>query len=310
MSVRLLVGKGAIWKDLRDSLEREARADIAVAYLGKGGADRLKGLPSGSWLVVNASLAAVKTGATSPSELLKLHSRGVKIYSAETLHAKVYVFPQRVYIGSANISSNAADKLDEAAVCVTDAALIRKARKFVHDLPKVWLGPKELALLEKEYRPPRVVGARGRRAGAIRGPKVWFETFAREDPPLGSEKELATRTKTAKAKLQDARFFDTDSLWYRGNQRYREGDTVVIVDQVGGNRKLVCPPGRVISAFQWSNGNTSRWFAILEVPIGNRVDLKKLAGRHGTVWKAAPRYGALRADLARQLIGWWNERLF
>jgi hypothetical protein len=309
MSTKLLAGKGLVWKDLDQVLSRESRADIAVAYLGQGGAARLKGLPRGSWLVVNASLAAVKAGATSPRELLKLHNRGVKVFSAPQLHAKIYAFRRRVYIGSANVSANAADKLDEAALRVTDVALVRKARQFVRGLATDRLGPNELADLAKAYKPPRSVGGGGRVKGSKRGPKVWFDEFEGDELPKGSENAVATQVKAAKAQLQDARHFHTQEIWHVGNQIYREGDTVVMVETEPDNRKMVWPPGRVISAFRWSNQYTSRWFAILEVPKAKRTDLGRLAGRSGAVWKRAPAFGALPKDLALPLMSWWNERL-
>jgi predicted Fe-Mo cluster-binding NifX family protein len=51
-------------------------------------------------LVVNASVAAVTSGQTSPQALLALHRKGVRIYSNAQLHAKVYVFGSKAFIGS------------------------------------------------------------------------------------------------------------------------------------------------------------------------------------------------------------------
>src|SRR6266853_4325440 len=119
MTVTLLTRR--IWPTLTAAAKgSRARPTVAVAYLGQGAA-KLLPLPNGSWLVVDASESAVKSGQTCPAELKKLLKRGVRIYSRKNLHAKIFVFGPKAFIGSANVSRNSASMLHEAVVAITDS---------------------------------------------------------------------------------------------------------------------------------------------------------------------------------------------
>ena len=156
---------GGIWSDLQTAAKKSNRpAAVAVAYFGKG-ASRLLPLPRGSRLVVDASDAAVKSGQTCPAELKQLLLKNrVLIYSAGSLHAKVFVFGSTAFIGSANASNHSANTLVEALVATTDPQVVKAARSFVQGLCLQELGPKELDRLQGIYRPPRIpLGALGSR---------------------------------------------------------------------------------------------------------------------------------------------------
>lgn len=72
-----------IWKSLTSSANKSRKtAFVAVAYFGKG-ASKLLPLRANSHLVVDASENAVRSGQTCPSELKRLQSKGVIIYSAK-----------------------------------------------------------------------------------------------------------------------------------------------------------------------------------------------------------------------------------
>ena len=80
-----------LWPALTREIRRaRGRCDVAVAYFGQG-ADELVPLREGSRLVVDASEAAVGSGQTYPPGLLRLQRRGVRVFSAPRLHAKVFV---------------------------------------------------------------------------------------------------------------------------------------------------------------------------------------------------------------------------
>src|SRR5712664_1556260 len=108
-----------IWPTLTAAAKgARVKPAVAVAYFGQGAA-KLLPLPNGSWLVVDASESAVKSGQTCPAELKKLLKRGVRIYSRKNLHAKIFVFGPKAFIGSANVSRNSASMLHEAVVAIT-----------------------------------------------------------------------------------------------------------------------------------------------------------------------------------------------
>src|SRR5437867_1112590 len=88
--------------------ENPTRSYIAVAYVGTGGA-KLLPLRRGSMLVVDASRRAVSCGQTNPTDLLGLIKAGVRVYSVENLHAKVFVLGRLAFVGSTNVSTHSAE---------------------------------------------------------------------------------------------------------------------------------------------------------------------------------------------------------
>ena len=161
MSSELIVDD--IWKQLtRAAKATRAPSLAAVAYFGKG-ASKLLPLCRNSRLIVDASELAVKSGQTCPAELSRLQKTGVRIFSVPNLHAKLFVFGRRLFIGSTNASNRSANTLIEAIVTTTDSDAVRAARKFVKDLCVHELGPDALHELQSVYRPPRILGARAPR---------------------------------------------------------------------------------------------------------------------------------------------------
>src|SRR6478752_282263 len=96
-----LVARGIWGKITAAAVGSAASANVAVAYFGAG-ASKLLPLKQGSRLVVDFSERAVTSGQTCPAEILKLIQRGVDVYSVSNLHAKVFVFRKRAFIGSTN----------------------------------------------------------------------------------------------------------------------------------------------------------------------------------------------------------------
>ena len=123
-----------VWAAITEAARNtKTPAYVAVAYFGNG-ASKLLPLRKGSRLVVDASEHAVKSGQTSPAELLKLHRKGVKVYSIENLHAKVFVFGRTAFVGSANVSqrSNLYRSLPYEYLQENDAAMERRAITLAH----------------------------------------------------------------------------------------------------------------------------------------------------------------------------------
>jgi hypothetical protein len=102
-----------IWPRLTELATKSKQSWVAVAYLGNG-ATKLLPLKAGGRLVVDLSENAVKSGQTSPYEILKFIARGVNVSSVGNLHAKIFVFRDNAFVGSANASSHSANALIEA----------------------------------------------------------------------------------------------------------------------------------------------------------------------------------------------------
>ena len=123
-----------IWSRLTKAAKAcRGPAVVAVAYFSEEAAALLP-IPKGSQLVVDASEATVKCGLTCPADLLRLHKKGVRIFSVQNLHAKVYVFGAQAFIGSANASNSSATRLKEAMLRTTERDAVKAARAFVREL--------------------------------------------------------------------------------------------------------------------------------------------------------------------------------
>jgi hypothetical protein len=76
------------------------------------------------------------------------------------LHAKIVITDKAVLVGSANVSKNSRDYLDEAAILTNDAVTIQRARDFLNHICIEPVLPEYLSQCKSFYRPPRIVGKR------------------------------------------------------------------------------------------------------------------------------------------------------
>jgi hypothetical protein len=303
-----------IWRTLTAATKRcHYPAYVAVAYFGRGAAKRLP-LPPNSFLVVDASEAAVKSGQTCPAELLMLLKKGVKIHSVPNLHAKVFVLGRTAFIGSANVSDNSADSLVEAMVAVTEPAAVSKAKAFVKELCLHELGEESLKRLERLYRPPRFLNA-GRKAKSrtprkVRGsiPNVYIAQLTLGSLPEEAEVALEEGRKAAEQRLRYPKRHKVDVFWQYDNCPYKVGDIVVQVLKKEDGRLLVSPSGTVLKAPSWHKGKRTITFVYLEVLRRRRVEIERLSARLAPdVKKRLYRGGRVRPELATQLLEAWNS---
>ena len=304
-----------VWPAIKRAVKRTTHsAYVAVAYFGQGAA-KLLPLPPGSRLVVDASELAVKSGQTCPAELAKLQKRGVDVYSAPNLHAKVFVLGARTFVGSANVSGRSADLLVEAVVVTNERSVVSSARRFVRGLCLHKLGPEAIARLMKMYRAPRFVGPHERPKGRDEGrrpvvatPRVLLAQLKLKEPPAGSESAEEHGRKAAQKRMERRRQHDLENFWHRGKCPYRLGDVVIQVLDEGGGRRMVSPPGTVVHLRAWQGRQLATTFVYLEVPRRNRVALDRLARRIGRGGrKRLTRGGQVRQDFPERLLQAWNQ---
>lgn len=144
-----------VWKEITSAAAHcKYPAHVAVAYFGQRG-DRLLPLSAGSSLVIDASIPTLAAGSTCPAALERLRKKGVGIFSAQDLHAKVYAFDKVAFVGSANASQRSDKTLIEAVLRVDTAATITSARAFVESLCLTSLSGADLAELSQYYKPPK-----------------------------------------------------------------------------------------------------------------------------------------------------------
>ncbi|CAN7564079.1 phospholipase D family protein [Variovorax sp. LjRoot178] len=117
-----------LWSHLRSTAAASEVRHFAVAYVTDEAALPMS---AGDTLVVDASDAAIVTGKTRAAAVQDLFNKGVKIFSLQHLHAKVYVCGSFAIVGSANLSTNSQERLHEAAILSSDRTLVRQAASRV-----------------------------------------------------------------------------------------------------------------------------------------------------------------------------------
>lgn len=308
-----LLTKG-IWKSIAASAKAARKLSlVAVAYFGQG-ASKLLPLRAGSFLVVDASESAVKSGQTHPADLKKLQNRGVVIYSYPSLHAKVYAFDSFAFIGSANASNRSAGILTEAVVKTSDQTVIRSAKAFVRDLCRDELSPGRLDRLQKMYRPPRIPGGqerpkpKSRKSGSAL-PRLFLAQLELKDLPEGSEAASETGMKIAKGRRKHGRSYVLDDYFRIGRNIVREGDKVIQVVEQPDGRRLIDAPADVLYTRSWKGKRWPVTFIYLEHPDVRRTRLDKLARRLGYgAKKKLNRDGLVRdREFAEKLLGNWSQ---
>ena len=109
-------------------VEKADNARIAVAFWGDGAVDGLGLARLGADARVVCNLRA---GGTNPREIRRLLDAGASVVQHDSLHGKVYLFPECVLVGSSNASANGlslqgheSDYWEEANVHATDAVFL------------------------------------------------------------------------------------------------------------------------------------------------------------------------------------------
>lgn len=289
---------------------RRSKGFVAVAYLGKG-ARSLLPLKAGSVLVVDASEGAVKAGQTYPRELLKYLKAKVEVFSQQDLHAKVFAFADRAFVGSNNASKRSRDDLVEAAFQLNGKGAVAEARAFVKELAITPLGARYLEQLQEIYRPPRLPGGKPRSSvqklprltrlrGAARLRVVKLVTGSWSEP----EKRAAAKAGAAAKKLKTHDWKIDKYSWFVRQRGFKRGDQVLqIVDDNGA--VWLEPPGNVL----WVEPveGAKKVMVAIEVPPRNRKRLSIVQHRlPAATRKRIKRDGPVNAWHAAALRGLWH----
>lgn len=163
-SVQEFVTGDAIWERIQGSLRDGEPARIAVPFIGFGASRWIKPAP-GSWVLTRCDIKSARAGQVSGKDLLAWHRRGVRIFNLQALHAKVFAFKGAAYIGSSNASVTSRDRLVEAGVWTSNAALVTAAWEFVEQSCAEEVEETFLAKLAEAYRPPHEYPMQGESAG-------------------------------------------------------------------------------------------------------------------------------------------------
>lgn len=259
----------------------------------------------GSIVVVDASEESVKSGKTCPSELLKLYRKGITLYTYPQLHAKVFVFGTRLFLGSSNVSNHSANHLAEAVITTSDRNSVRQAKEFIKSLCISELGKKSLDRLAKIYRPPIFQSANKstvKKKRISKLPSFWVTKFeyVGEYDKESTQQIMAGYKEAQRVRMHKSRHF-IDVIEWNGKLNPEKGDSVLCVSD-DGSRSIVWPPGTVINFKRWKKGKKA--WVYLEVPSKREKSLKSVVKKVGI--GMINKEGKKSKTLAARISALWN----
>jgi hypothetical protein len=274
------------------------KCHVAVAYFGQG-ASKLLPLSAGSTLVVDMTERAVMEGQTCPTEIGKMLRRGVTVYSCVGLHAKVFVFGKRAFVGSANVSNRSKDYLIEAAIETREPGTVRSCTEFVKDHCREPITEEDVERLAPLYQPAGGSTGKPRAGGDLNGYRpLWAVALSRTDWDDEDTRQANKARPQAEKELGNNRQFKLDEFCWTGSDlKISERDMVVQVLTERKRRIFVHPPGKVVRIQQYHVGNSSRMIVFLKEPKkARRIALKRLVNQ-----VEAPTEGLRKLKRARRL---------
>lgn len=230
------------WQSIKAAAQ-ESRAYVAVPFLGKGAATMLP-ISSGSVLVTRFTQEAVKAGQVDPREVVKFIRSGVSVFSQADLHAKIYIFPRRIFVGSANVSKTS-EGLMEACIETTEPSVVAQAREFVRslasDLVTLEYAKSLIGMYPEDGERYLGVPKKTARERAADIERFWVSTV--EDVSFTAEVRRADRvgSKIAKKVMTGGADTSLEKLLWHGLVPFRLGDWVLSRFKVGRGYKFDCP---------------------------------------------------------------------
>lgn len=140
-----------IWTAITKLCAVPENIKVASAYISDKVQFKWK---AGDCLLIALSDTNVRNGSVNPFAVEELVDKGVKVYSNEMLHAKIYCTNEQAIICSCNLSYSSQNDWLEAGVSVTDTHNLDKiASFFKENFKEINLVSKErLAQLKKVFR--------------------------------------------------------------------------------------------------------------------------------------------------------------
>jgi hypothetical protein len=252
-------------------------------------------LKKGSRLVVDASRRTVKAGLTSPFELEKFYRKGVRIYSCNGLHAKVFVFGAVAFVGSANVSKSSRDVLTEAILRSDARSVVSDAEAFVRQIGLVEMGKDEIAALQKIYVAPISSGQKkGRR---LRSSNLRIVHLGEPEDVPDETAESVRRGEQRARKLVKSRH-RSHYVWNDFGLNYRNGERLVFID--GG---YIWPPATVL----FSQSVKGIIVTHIEMSTQRNKSVKRVKARlTNKTYKRLSRQGLVSEASSRELLRLWD----
>lgn len=123
------------WPHIATALRGPGPRHAAIAYLGND-APNLLSLRASDVLIVNASRAALRAHATSPTALAYYVDAGVRVLSSPNLYTGVIVTNKQAIVGPSS-ASHSSTIADEAVLITDDPDAVAAAHKFIDNLDEI-----------------------------------------------------------------------------------------------------------------------------------------------------------------------------
>ena len=196
--MKILYTSRDVHKAIKTVFENNQQRRIAVvAYLGES-AETFLPAPKGLKII-----CCPEPGATSPSSVRSLISRGAEVQFADDLHAKVYWSEGGCVITSANISSRALGRINqkEAGILIDSGSF--DIDRLINEVKPYDITQKNMDSLERQDRKIRRVTGIRQKKKTVKHFSEWHTSPYREPWKIGwwSESDLKT-AKSAKEKTK------------------------------------------------------------------------------------------------------------
>ncbi len=259
-----------LWPRITKLSKAAGSRRVAVAYLARG-ASKLLTLGEDDVLVVDMGDASVKTGRTDPQEVLSYLKKGVRVFSIENLHAKVFVLGRHVIVGSSNVSGHSRDNLVEAAIESVDPKLRASITAWIESLSIAPVTPKLAEAKLKLYKPPKWGSPsrgtpRAKPQEKRKGPRptvgrVWIINTKPATFHADENEILDAQKASAKRMLKHPSRYWVDTIRYAAPAKFareaRPGHTVIEINRDGATIE-VWPPARVVYRRAYEAGGRKR----------------------------------------------------
>lgn len=253
-----------IWTTINKLSQKSKRTKIAVAYFGTGATKQIK-LKTGDTLVVAMGLNNVKSGQVNPFEIEILLNKGVKLFNLPNLHSKIYLFDNKVIVGSANVSTNSAETLIETGILTDDKQTIKEANKFITENCVEKIEEDYIEICKKNYNPPKFFGTHKKRKSTknqkFKGElsSLWVIS-TKLTSWKDSEDEIVEKERPKfEKKIKNKRTFQVDEIKYNYNDSFinsvKEGDIVIEIE--GHKVKTFAKPPRRVLGVTWDKKDNS-----------------------------------------------------
>lgn len=244
-----------LWPRLEECFLHSTTRQAAIAYVSS---DSQLRFDAGDRLVVNASEAAIQSGATCAKLIDAAWRRGVKLYCCETLHAKAILFDRSwAYVGSANLSSNSRFHLNELGVVSNTPDAVLQVEHFIQQLIDQ-SQPIDAAFIDRildlEVHPSSEREGK-RKPTPEMGKQFWLVGISDLEPPDKDLVEDISQGSTDTGEEYDCFWLLPKHQNFDCYREARQGDEVILIDRSKGQKEYPCWQATISKVFPLESGD-------------------------------------------------------